>query len=70
MKAICALDFRSYEPIDEEQRYEIDFKVKVPLMNNLAVAFLQLSEQQEVSLEESNHFLFRSKNLLEQVLKI
>ena len=57
----------------KEQKHDVDFKLKIPILNNMALCFLTLAEiQWDQKIRDANYKsnLERSLNLLDQVLKI
>ena len=62
MKALCGFEFNKKE-LTKTQLDHIDFKLKLPILNNMALAFMQLGQT-------SPPKLIIAKNLIDQVLKI
>lgn len=42
IQALCAMDFsrKEYQPLTKDQQHDIDFKLKIPILNNMALSFI------------------------------
>ena len=68
MLGLCGLDFKKHK-LSKEQKNDIDFKLKIPILNNMALSLMTpFSASQNQKWFREN--LIRSKSLIDQVLKI
>ena len=68
MLGLCGVDFKKFN-INKQQKSDIDFRLKIPILNNMALSLMtpfSASQNQKWFRENLN----RSKNLIDQVLKI
>lgn len=73
MQALCGFNFqqKKYGILTSEQKQEIDTGLKLPILNNMSLSFMQqgtqvIEEKPQVALG----YFDRSNNLIDQVLKI
>jgi|DEB0MinimDraft_12_1074336.scaffolds.fasta_scaffold75000_1 hypothetical protein len=62
MKALCGFQFNK-KSLNKDQLEFIDNKLKLPILNNMALAMMQMGQVNKEKLSQAN-------NLLDQVLKL
>jgi len=73
MQALCGFNFKQkgYGKLSQKQNRQIDFELKMPILNNMSLSFYQRGFAciDDQPLNALNHFS-RSRDLIDQVLKI